>query len=186
VAAVIHAAFVRSDQLPQRVARIEVGMGTASGALAVAYKCTQSREDGCWSMPNAQYRSQWGRDNVNTSRPLKNTECMGEGEEKPWEDVVSVLVPLPNDPEGRVSKLGLRSTTVGDYFVVESTMQGVKPVYVRAASCGFDVIKESDLSTPDPLSAGMYQARPPGRHEHTQSCYFFAVEALRFRFRVLH
>jgi hypothetical protein len=56
--------------------------------------------------------------------------------------------------------LGLRSTCVADYLVVEPKRnperdEDLPTIYLRVAGCGFDLIKESDLGTPDPFYTGV-------------------------------
>jgi hypothetical protein len=123
-------------------------------AANLAFHHTQNME-GSWSISNELYKSQFGEDNPDAKpveSPLYGTQ--------PFEDVVSLLVPLNDGSDGK--KYGLRSTATGDYLVVEpkpnpsdtSGSQECVPTYLRVAFMGFDLIQESDLGTPDPSMTG--------------------------------
>lgn len=148
----IHAGWLRSDQIPQRVGRISAGCLTVTEAADFAFRYTQNIQ-GCWSISNELHRSKFGEDNPDLQpieSPLYGTQ--------PFEDVVTVLGPLPEWPDG--TKSGWRSSATGDYFVVEpkpdpsGSEEECVPTCLRVAMSGFDLIQESDLGTPDPGMTG--------------------------------
>jgi hypothetical protein len=119
-------------------------------AANLAYRYTQNME-GSWSVPNALFNSQWGKDNPDW---LQSVESPLYGEQS-FEDVVTVLAPLP-EHDGQ--NIGFRSTAVGDYLVVQPKVtpgaEECVPTYLRVAGMGFDLIQETDLGTPDPSMSG--------------------------------